>query len=124
MAVTKSKNSYKIKGSPINTDDDTLSQKRTFDFSDGKFAFKLTFGQIITLIGFVFTITWSGATYWFYQMQADKLRAEFTNLINKNKEELIKSNSERDLEINTLKNQLNVDIGKLMELRNKNPYLK
>ncbi len=123
MATTKSKNSYKTNRNN-STDDNTVSRKGTFDFSDGKFSLTLSIGQILLSIGFVFMAGWSLATIWFFQVQTEKLKAEFRSLLNENKEFFMKSGAEKDIKINTLENKLNDATKKIEDLKNKNLYLK
>lgn len=84
MTITKntaSKRNYQNLNKKSGTAGKKSKIKKTFDFSDGKFSFKINVSQIITLILFAGSIGWFFAAYWVFDIRSEKLKNNIKNEI-------------------------------------------
>lgn len=110
----------------VETDDDTQTKRRTFDFSVDQPIISLKHlvsGGIV-----IFGVAWFVAGQWVFHTQMVTLKSDLLQTVGSNQKESIALQNSSAKEINEDINSIREDVSgvnyKLQELRLKNPYLK
>jgi uncharacterized membrane protein YvbJ len=117
--TSNSKSKSKKVSNSLETDDNTPT--RVIDFSSGRPLFQVTSLQIITGVVFIFGLGWFVASQWVFDIKSERLKNDISDRDRRDYQEVLKNSNDR---LNSVEDRISEVDNQIINIRNKNPYLK